>query len=483
MIAFLITCLTSLGAISGGLISAQSSSLFFFLSITVLCVWALTQILFGRIPIPNYPETLWAAFLVILLGISAWNSPIPSVAAVSWRSIVLGLCIFPAVSLLSEGKRYQIETSILISAWALVLVALFQRFFSHQNTIDAVMPNPNIFAGILILMLPLALARKKNILSFFLALCLLWTHSVGAWLALAIAALFLHQQMNVKMRWSAIAITALCAAAIIRKLSLPDFPNRWIWWNAALKTSLSRPWLGYGPGIFAYLVPLELKKHLLRSLYAHQYYLQTAAECGWPYLVFFLFGIFFFFPKSPMKRLAVLAALLCGFWDYALAVPAIFWLFCYLAASERTRNSKFINLPSHLKPWAAILIIAMTWTLARPAWAKRREENLKLSAMTLLDSGAPISQVHERLIQALAWAPDPDAERLVAESDIKAINERTLSPEQGLPDAIIHLERAVKENPYRKSTWEGLRSLYTATGQKNKAEITMTEERLSCHAP
>ncbi len=266
MIAFLIAFLTALGSLAGGLIDPKSSSLFFCLALGILCAWAIIQTTDGQIPKPNRPEFLWAMAVSLLSGASAWASPIPSVAASSWRSIILGLWIFPAVSLISKEQRKTIENAILLSAWALTILAVFQRLLSPAGEINALMPNPNIFAGVLILLLPLALERKNLPLGILLTLCLLWTRSVGAWLGLAVAAIILQKQLGAKMRWIALTIAALCATALIRKFSLPDFPNRWIWWKAAYHISLSMPWLGYGPGGFAYLLPLELKAQVLGTL-------------------------------------------------------------------------------------------------------------------------------------------------------------------------------------------------------------------------
>jgi hypothetical protein len=487
VIAFLIAFLTTLPALAGGLVEPRISSLFFLLAIAAFGTWALIQSFLGRIPTPNIAETLWAATLIILSGISVELSRIPFAATNSWRTLIVGLWIFPAISLVSQEDRKLIDNGIIFSAWILVFIAFVQLLLIRPEEFNAFLPNPNIFAGLLIMILPIALERKDRGLILAMAVCLLLARSVGAWLSLAAAAaIILGRKMPRKTRWSAIVILSLCLMALLRKTFNPDFINRWIWWKAAFQIFIKNPWFGCGPGIFAYLLPLYVKAnvqaHLWRSLYAHQYYLQTAAECGAPYLLIFILGIASFFPKSPMRRWAVLSALISVIWDYSLAIPANFWLFCYLAASERPVSHNLILVSQKRKPFYVLLILSLTWILIKPVWARWQEERLKSSAIALFNSGAPIVQSHNQFLRAIHWYPDPDAERLATELEIKAINQGLIPKRLGLPEAIFHLERSVKENPYRASSWEMLVKLDELIGKKDKAAAARFQERLYCGA-
>ncbi len=479
MLALLIACLASLSPLVGGLIDAQSSSLAFALVAVALGIWALIQIVSGQIPLPGAKESIWALLLTALSGVSARVALIPDMAGPAWRTLLLGLWIFPLASLLSPKERRTVESALVLTTWILVSIALLELLFLAHflfvslQGIPSSFPNPNIFAGFLILMLPLALEKREHPLSLAILLCLLFARSLGAWLGLAAAAFLLNHEKVLARPWSrrtAKALVIIFALALMWKIRLPNFPNRWLWWRAAFKLFLERPWLGCGPGVFAYLLPLELPAHFLKSLYAHQYYLQTAAECGAPYLLIFLVGVFLFLPKSPLRRLAVLAALICGLWDYSLGVPAVFYLFCYIAASERPQSPRFMTISSPMKPLYALAVLLITWAAAKPAWARWNEERLKAEGISLFNRHAPIAEVRQKFLQSLLWAPDADVERLVAEIDFRAYQEKSPHSQLELSSAIRHWKKAAQENPCRASNWKALSSLEQISGNYAEAQ-------------
>ncbi len=458
-LAFWIISLLSFTPVLGGLIDPQTASLFFFLAILALGIGSAWLIWNNEFKIPDVRLVGWATLLSLLSFISACFSPIPAESFIAWRSLVLGLWIIPLTTLIPESSRSTIDQAIFLSGYILCFYAVLQISISQHLGISSFLPNPNIFAGFIVFVLPLTLEKKKTFLAVCLALMLLATKSVGAWFSLAIAALILQRQIPRKIKTFAFFVFLACGVLIFRKPEF-DFHNRWLWWRAALTVFLKRPWIGCGPGVFAYLLPLKLPAHLLRSLYAHQYYLQTAAECGINYLLIFLAGLFFLLPKSPMRRLAVLASLILGLWDYSLEVPAVFYLFCYIAASE-TPQAKQSILLSNLRFPAALLILVFSLALSRPAWARWREENLKSEAISLFNRNAPIEKVRQKFMEALSWAPDADAERLLAEIDFR---------QRDLLKSAAHWEKAAQENPCRPSTWQALSSLYQLTGNAAKAK-------------
>ena len=110
-----------------------------------------------------------------------------------------------------------------------------------------------------------------------------WTHSVGAWLGLA-AALVLHRRAVGSIAyWAGAAAGFAGLVAAYAKLQSPDVLHRWEWWAAAWRMAADAPWRGLGPGSFAYALPAYVEaRPELNSIFAHQYFLETAAERGWP---------------------------------------------------------------------------------------------------------------------------------------------------------------------------------------------------------
>ncbi len=469
MLVLWISGILSLGPVFGGLINPQDASLFFAWAVLVWGIGSAWTIWNKDFHIPNARLLGWASILVFLSFISAYFSPIPTQSFIAWRSLFLGLWIIPMTALIPVISRARINQTIFFSAYLLCAYAILQIFIFGHFEVSSFFPNPNILASFIVLVLPLAWEEKKIFLTALLTLILLATKSVGAWMSLAIAALILERQMSKKIKMTALFVFFVCGVLIFRKPQF-DFQNRWVWWQAALRVIFKRPWLGVGPGVLTYLIPTEVSPHLLRSLYAHEFYLETAAGCGINYLLIFLAGLFFFFPKSPLRRLAILASLILGFWDYSLSVPAIFFIFCYLAASEIPRTADVLSLGDLRFP-LALLVLVSTFALSRPAWARWQEERLKSQGISLFNRNAPIDQVHEEFLKALSWAPDADVERLLAEIDFQ----------QGkLLSSAKRWEKAAQENPCRPSTWKALENAYNLLGEKEKAQGIARESVNAC---
>ncbi len=468
MLVLWLAGLLSLSPILGGLITQQEASLVFFLAVLILGIEISRRVWNDAAQMPPIPLLLWAIFLSLISFVSAFLSPIPVQALIAWRSLVLGLWIIPLLSPLSPSARAKIDQAIFFSVYILCAYAAVQIFIFRHLEVASFFPNANIFASFIVLLLPLAWEQKRVFLAACLTLMLLATKSVGAWFSLATAALIFQKQMPRKIKLLAFFIFTLCLVLIAKKPAF-DFQNRWMWWQAALRAIAQRPWLGVGPGVLTYIIPVELSGHLLRSIYAHQFYLQTAAECGMPYLIVFLAGIFLILPKAPMKRLAIVAALILGFWDYSLSVPAIFFIFCYLAASEVSQPPELNPLGNFRFP-LAIFILILTAILVKPAWARWNEERLKVEGISLFNRHAPIAEVRQEFLKSLLWAPDADVERLVAEIDFRSSQEKSPHSQLELLSAIRHWKKAAQENPCRASNWKALSSLEQISGNPTEAQ-------------
>lgn len=469
MFVLWLATLLSLSPILGGLIKPQEASLAFFLAVLILGIETSRRIWNNDFKIPSISLLGWTVFLSLVSLLSAFLSPIPAQAFIAWRSLVLGLWIIPLMPLFSLSLRARINQAIFLSAYLLCAYAAVQVSLFRHLEISSFFPNANIFAAFIVLLLPLTLEQKHVFLAACLILMLLATKSVGAWLSLSIAALILGKQMSREIKLLAFFILILCLALVAQKPAF-DFQNRWVWWQVAFHALSKRPWLGIGPGVLTYIIPLELSGHSLRSIYAHQFYLQTAAECGIIYLIVFLTGIFLIFPQSPMKRLALVASLILAFWDYSLSVPAIFFIFCYLSASEVSPSLKLTPLGNFRFP-LALLILILTLALTRPAWARWKEERLKAEGISLFNRHAPVEEVHEKFLESILWAPDADVERLLAEIDFRS--HRLLS-------SAAHWKKATQENPCRPSNWKALANTYNLLGKKARAQEALRKSARAC---
>lgn len=119
-----------------------------------------------------------------------------------------------------------------------------------------------------------------------------------------------------------------------------------------------RPFLGFGPGAFAQTLPAI--ENFPAAEYAHQYFLQTGAEYGVPFMLVWSVGLWSLVIRGKSyKRFGALAILIQSLWDWSLSMPGNLWLFSYFAASSISEEPRGINIPSRYRlPLCALLLVA-----------------------------------------------------------------------------------------------------------------------------
>lgn len=430
-------------------------------------------------PVPDRRISAWAGSLAFLAALSAAASPVPDAAWAAWRWIALGLAIFPALTVVSKDERVAVDEALRLAAWMLVLLAFYQHFREGLPRPPSAFMNQNVFAGSILLLLPLAVQKRDWFLATALVLCLWWTKSVGAWLGLAAALVLARRQGSVVAYWVGAAIGFVCLVAIYAKLQSPEVLHRWGWWSAAARMAAERPWFGFGPGAFPFAISAHQAPGAeLSAYYAHQHFLETAAELGLPYAALWIAGLVHLMRRGGShKRFGVGALLVQSFWDYPLSVPANFWLFCYFAASAAPQAAGGVNVPMRRKAPVVAAIAACACVAFGWVWTVWKADRLKAAAAERFADGGSAVEVHALLEKSLALAPDAQAERMAAEMDIKKIVDGHVDGRSGALEAARHLERAVARNPFRPSNWTALERLYSQLGDAEAAR--RTRERAS----
>lgn len=112
--------------------------------------------------------------------------------------------------------------------------------------------------------------------------------------------------------------------------------DRWAWWRTAVHIIGQHSWLGVGPGAFGEAYPIYRASFWdLNSLYAHNMFLEWAAERGLPLALSVFFGAGFLLYRSRQKPEAVA---LGGFFLYnlfhaGLSFPGLSWAVWALAGT------------------------------------------------------------------------------------------------------------------------------------------------------
>ena len=469
MLAALVGLQAASGLLLRGAWDLWAQSAVLLALIAGLALWISAGAARGRLPLPSRIPAIWAAALAALSFVSARFGPVPAYALPAWAAAAAGLWLIPAATLLSERERIAVEQAVRAAAWALVLLAVYQRFHGQPRPPSALL-NQNAFAGSILLLLPFAARRGDYPLAAGLLLCLWWTHSVGAWLGLA-AALVLHRRTVGAVAFWAGAVAGFAGlVAAYGKLQSPEVLHRWEWWAAAWRMAADAPWRGLGPGAFAYALPAYVgARPELSSLFAHQHFLETAAERGWPYLLLWIGGIAALLRRAPGgKRFGPVAALIHGLFDYALSVPGVFWLFCLSIAWALPESEESAAVRGGRKIPA--IALALCAAVAASYWVAVNWAADRLRGRVFAEA-SPAPEALRLLAASEELRPHPEAARARAQLELSL---------DRLEAAAADLERAVSLDPFRASNWMMLEDVYRRLGRPEDAARARARGARTC---
>ncbi|MFA5167957.1 MAG: O-antigen ligase family protein [Candidatus Omnitrophota bacterium] len=317
----------------------------------------------------RYPLVFFTVFLFLAMAFPIGQSQ--DLEDISKYAV--GLILFILIAPLSEKEKERLAPEIVLTALLISFLAIFQYFFGFQLLLNYVretrladsfvlekiaerrvffpFPTPAILGGYLAMILPLTLSPKKKILFLLpLALALLLTKSLGAFLSLAIVftAFFLmcaHSRLKKGLALLALGMILGCLFAVRadnpKQHLLPIFSmvSRFNYWKDTWEIIRTHPLTGVGFGNF----------DLAGSRYAHNSFLQLWAETGIAPIVSFLWLIATILKNSwrPSERRLTtgLVAGVCVFlvhnlMDFSFFLPAvssIWWIMLgllYFPASQ-----------------------------------------------------------------------------------------------------------------------------------------------------
>ena len=349
-------CLSSASA-------AEPYSLSSLFSLVVLLAFSVLWIMHRGLPVKKFrsikhPLLLTLLFLVIAVACC------PAAHLKSAEEIgkyFIGLLLFVIAASLTQKEKDQLTSAIVLSAFCISLMAVFQYFFGFNFLINYLketnindpyvmekiaqrrvffpFPTPAILGGFLAMVLPLAFDLKRGKLFMIpLAFALLLTRSLGALLSLAIVStviFILGDHSKKKKVLIPLILLAIIGFVFHIRMNthelhlLPTFSawERLEYWRGAWGIIRAHPWIGTGLGSF------DLPG---RTYYAHNIFLQFWAEAG-------IAGVFSFFwliaailrngwknlQESPEKKWRVgLFAGVCVFlvhnlMDFTFFLPAV----------------------------------------------------------------------------------------------------------------------------------------------------------------
>ncbi|MFA6317138.1 MAG: O-antigen ligase family protein [Elusimicrobiota bacterium] len=443
-------------------------------------LWLSARVAGGTVPALPWKVLVWTGVLALLGWAAAAFSPVAALSLPEWRWRLGGLWVFAVLAAVSEEDRESVDTAIHAAAWVLVLLAFWQRFMEGQGRPPGSLLKENVFAGSCLFFLPLAVRRRDYLLLAALLAGMLWSRSVGAWLALALALLLLRSKNGLGRAMVAV-LAVICAGAVAAKFRDAAVLDRLSWWSAAWRMFLERPWSGWGPGAFGHLLPAFSQEGGIRSLYAHQSLLESLAETGWLHTLLLFGGAGVLLLKGRTHRTFGAAAVFFqSLWDLTLSIPADSWLFSYCAGSSIRPVSRQVQVPLRWRLPVIILILGAGSLATGSLWNAWQADRLRAMARGLLE-GAPsagdVRRARSLLDASVGREDHPDARVLLAEAGLRAGQP---GDGEALASAAGHLERAIELDPYRAGTWRSLETVYRGLGRTDAAAAALSRGRAFC---
>lgn len=460
--------------------------------------WFLREIRAGRLPsFISDRGNIPLLFALIFSLLASRLSPVSALIAPEWWNFLTGIFILALASSLTTSERKSADLALRLAAWFIVLLSFYQGYVIVVNGVGdsthltASLTNANALALFAVMVLPLTVLWRDFFLLAALVVVLIWTMSVAAVLGLLVGACFYAadnvKRVDLKKNWWVFAVLGAVAAAAVSQLELRSVSDRLLWWGSALRMFSDRPLLGFGQGAFTYIYPAFHHPDAARlaSIYAHNYYLEFLAENGLPAFLFWGWAVLARLKGiKGLKKYALIAVLAHSFADFGLAVPANFFIFCYLLAEP---GGFAVRLPGSvvafrsLGGWsgktlaAAALGVLLAAHLSGVVSRKMSLDRLQGSAVKAC-AGGDYSAAEKFLVEASEIEPDnPLVPQMLGQVLLRAGLEKNNRP--ALFRAAVSFERALSLNPYDAASYRDLGRLYAAAGERKMAEDLLKRKR------
>ncbi len=410
-----------------------------------------------------YP--LWAAAALSFAALAA--SPLRGRLFNEWGNYAAGLLIFLFSSFLNKEERERADSAVFISAWAVFALALLQAFVLRNFADRPPLTNLNALALYAVMLVPLALERRRWFLAAAMVVLVIWTQSVGAALAGLVAAGFYagsrFRRSELRENLLPLAALALVAAGALYLLQADSMAGRLAWWRSAWAMFLARPLTGFGHAGYTWVQAAFQPAGAFRehSVYAHDYYLEFLAENGLPAALAWFWLLFAAVRRrAGLAKFALVAALAHSLVDFGLSVPANFWLFCYLLASPSEEEGA-ARVPAALFRPALLLAALLEASLLSLAWRSLAFERAQARALAAFTSGDPVLAEAE-LRPALA-------SRLFRGPALEFLGRLNLTGRDAGLSSAVYFEGALLCDRYSAAAWGALRRVYSVPGRQEQA--------------
>ena len=466
-----------------------------------------------QIVVSQQEPLLWYALFVIWAGLSIFWSLNPHRTLVEFLQLACYGLVYLLATRLDEHNFYRVGRMALIAGVGIAAFGISQYLFLALSRIRGTFPNPNPLGIFLVMLFFVAwgcyLRRSGRLLaatSLVLMVALVLTGSRGALICFLLAFPLLFLGFKGKNLGKSIGKTILCisftlilvqgimliapylhenvgANQLVHFLTRPESfiatsgVGRLAFWEVGARLALAEPVRGHGLGSFFLAYFLEHGGDKWYSRFAHNHYLQTAAELGLVG-VGLLIGFIVTMGKAAYKKLiqqknmdyypgalaAMLAFLIHSGVDFSWNFPGTAVIFFALAgATARTAARKEITITLNYKLIASTLMILLLLTSWQFSAIILYREGIRL------ESQGKIAAANKIYAQANAIYPINAMAFSFASNNYIVLSQKNEEPAL-LEKALTLAQRAVSLSPVDAILQNRLGKIYWQLGYSNKAE-------------
>lgn len=335
--------------------------------------------------------------------------------------------------------------------------------------------NLNLFAFVFLIAMGILLRERRYLFAAVFFVAVLFTRSYAAVLSILFSSFWYaydnRKNIDIKNTKVVIFILLFLLGFLIANIEPSSVLDRLLWWKAAVRIFLERPFIGWGYSSFTHIVSSFLPSGL-RTIYTHNYFLTLLAEGG---IFAFVFWVLFLYKAithaNSFDKYLLIALVVHSIFDIGPETMCGWWLFMFYLALSCKNNSYIGILPrNYLKATklAILLFVIVVFKFISFSYSLFYVDRVIKNSVKLIS--------HSNYDEAINLAEEA-VKRYP--SNIDLASNRAFVYLQGLrynsslfPHYLKSLEYILLINPYRRDIYYALMENYKKMDQRLVLELS-----------
>lgn len=400
-------------------------------------------------------------FVLLVSLVSYFLSPVRSIISMEYINFISGFIIF--IIVLNIEDNFNVSYFYPFIA-IIIFVSLYNLW--QESDVVATFENSNLLAFVVILLSGMFIDMKKYYIAIILFAILIATKSISAMISILIVSFYYGwiNRKNIDFKNSRVIIFILffLLVFLIYNIEPQSVVDRLRWWKASLDIFIQRPLIGFGYSSFTHILSAFTLPNLLKSVYAHNYFLETLSEHG---ILFFLAWVYILLGIIKSSRglypYILIAALIHSFFDFGLNTFCGWWFFMYVSAYACRKNVLMFKLGNRYS--TVNNYIVLVFSLLIIVWAffsfKYIELEYKNNIINELIEKKDFIKANNLIDDTIKKYPDNIDMYMRKAEILTEIYEAEKNPYL-LKELSNVLEMILKINPYNRRVYNRLEEIY-----------------------